>query len=176
MELAQLAQHELARGLPAGVEVDRPEDRLEGVGQDGGLGPATRSFFAPAQQEDLTHSEPRRHLRQDAGVHHGGADLGQLAFGEVGEAVERVAGHDETQHGVAQELEPLVGGRASLLLAAPAPVGEGVLKEAQVGEGMAKSLGQCGRTLSAGVNPPRAWRRRSQLRPGPCAGPRGPRH
>src|SRR3984957_13378403 len=174
--LAELAQDELPRGLPAGVEIDRSEDGLEGVGQDGGLGPATRPFFAPAQQEDLTYPEPTRHLRQDAGVNHGGTDLGQLAFGEVGEALERVAGHDEAQNGVAQELEALVGGRASLLLAAPAPVGEGVLKEAQVGEGMAKSLGQCGRPLSAGVTPPRAWRRRSQLRPGPCAGPRGPRH
>src|SRR3984957_17075653 len=38
--VAQLAQHELAGGLPACVEVDRPEDGLEGVGQDGGLGPA----------------------------------------------------------------------------------------------------------------------------------------
>ena len=38
--LAQLAQDQLAGGVPAGVEVDRPEDGLEGVGQDGGLGPA----------------------------------------------------------------------------------------------------------------------------------------
>src|ERR1700722_2010545 len=34
--LAQLAQDELPRGLPAGVEVDRPENGLEGVGQNGG--------------------------------------------------------------------------------------------------------------------------------------------
>src|ERR1700677_1492182 len=39
--LAELAQDELAGGLPAGVDVDRSEDGLEGVGEDGGLGPAT---------------------------------------------------------------------------------------------------------------------------------------
>ena len=38
--LAQLAQHELTGRRPAGVEVDGPENGLEGVGQDGGLGPA----------------------------------------------------------------------------------------------------------------------------------------
>ena len=38
--------------------------------------------------------------------------------------------------------------RAALLLPAPAPVRQGVLKEAQVGEGMAKSLGQFGRPLA----------------------------
>src|SRR5580698_9026160 len=83
--LTELTQDELPRGLPAGVEIDRSENGLEGVGQDGGLGPATRPFFAPAQQEDLAHPEPAGDLRQDAGVHHGRTHLGQLAFGEVGE-------------------------------------------------------------------------------------------
>jgi hypothetical protein len=38
--VAQLAQNELAGGLPTGVEVDGAEDGLEGVSEDGGLGPA----------------------------------------------------------------------------------------------------------------------------------------
>src|SRR5271169_2609241 len=38
--VAQLAQHQALGRLPAGVEVDGPEDGLEGVGQDRGLGAA----------------------------------------------------------------------------------------------------------------------------------------
>src|SRR5271157_4280775 len=173
--LPQLTEHQLTGGLPAGVEVHGPEDGLERVGQDGRLGAAARALLAPSEEEDVPDAQSPGHLGQDTGVDHGGADLGQLALGEVGEALVGVAGHDQTQHGVAQELEALVGRRAALLLPAPAPVREGVLKEAQVAEGMAKSLGQCGRPLSTGVNPPRAWRRRSQQCPGPCAGPRDPR-
>ena len=156
-----------------------PETRIAVLGADGRMVRAlVRAIAAVAPAGRLTAAVDRPGsptLGQDAGVDDGGADLGQLALGEVREALVGVAGDDQAEDGVAQEFEALVGGRAAFLLAAPAPVGEGVLQEAQVGEGMAKSLGQCGRPLSAGVNPPRAWRRRSQLRPGPCAGPRGPR-
>ena len=54
-------------GVPAGVEVDGAEDGLEGVGEDGGLGPATRCLLAPAQQEDLADAEPIGHLRPARG-------------------------------------------------------------------------------------------------------------
>jgi hypothetical protein len=83
MASPQLAEHELPGGVPARIEVDRAEDGLEGVGQDRGLGAAARGLLAPAEQQDLADAEALGHLRQDAGVHHGRADLGQHALGEL---------------------------------------------------------------------------------------------
>src|SRR6516164_5713121 len=47
--LAELAQDERLGGLPARIEVDGPEDGLEGVGEDGRLGAPARALFAPAE-------------------------------------------------------------------------------------------------------------------------------
>src|SRR6516165_3855090 len=47
--------------LPARIEVDRAEDGLEGVGQDGRLGAPARTLFAAAEQEDLAHAQAARH-------------------------------------------------------------------------------------------------------------------
>ena len=134
MASPQLAQDQLLGGVPARIEVDGPEDGLEGVRQDGGLGPPAGGLLAPAQQQDLAHAEALGHLGQHAGVHHGRAHLGQHPLGEVGVALVAVAGHDETEDGVAEELEAFVGRRPALLLAAPAPMGQRVLQEADVAE------------------------------------------
>ena len=47
--LPQEAQDHLAGGRPVGVEVDRADHRLQGVGQDGHLCPAPRRLLAPAR-------------------------------------------------------------------------------------------------------------------------------
>src|SRR6516165_597122 len=76
--LAELAQDERLGGIPARIEVDRAEDGLEGVGQDGRLGAPARTLFAAAEQEDLAHAQAARHLGQHPGVDHRRAHLRQL--------------------------------------------------------------------------------------------------
>ena len=57
--VAQLAQHQALGGVPAGIEVDRAEDGLEGVGQDGGLGPAPGALLPrPSRSTSPTPSRP----------------------------------------------------------------------------------------------------------------------
>ena len=52
-----------------------------------------------------------------------------------------VLGHHQAQHGVAQELQALVGRRPALL-GAPRPVGHGLVQQARVPEPVADPFGQ----------------------------------
>ena len=79
--------------------------------------------------------------------------MASIPSGKSGIALVAVAGHDEAEHGVAEELESLVGGRTALLLAAPAPMGQGVLQEADVAEVVAQAFGQRGRPFGAQRHP-----------------------
>ena len=51
----------------------------------------------------------RSDLGQRTGVDHGGAQLGQPTLGEVGVGGVQRLGHDHAEHGVAEELQALVG-------------------------------------------------------------------
>ena len=65
----------------------------------------------------LPHPEALGHLGQGDGVHHRLADLGERALVEVGVHPVHVVGDDDAEHGVAEELEPLVRGVAGVLRA-----------------------------------------------------------
>src|SRR5512133_3601793 len=98
------------------VDVDGPEHGLEGVGQDGGLVAPARQLLAPAQAYGVAHAQLAGHLGQHVHVHRGRPQLGQLALGQVGEGAVDDVGDDQAEHGVAQELEPFVGGQAAVLV------------------------------------------------------------
>ena len=109
-------------------EVDRPDHRLDGVGQDRRLVAPPGGLLAPAEPDVLTQADRASDLGQRAGVDDGGAQLGQPALGEVGMgAVERL-GDDHAEHGVAEELQPLVGGQPAVLVGVRA-VGQGALEQ-----------------------------------------------
>jgi hypothetical protein len=124
---------------PAAVEVDGADDGLHGVGQDRGLLPPAGRGLALAEQQERAQVEAGRHLGEGLGVHQRGPDLGQLAFGQVGVGEEQVVGDHQAQHGVTEELEPLVG-RGALGLGAPRPVGQGAGQQLRVGEGPSEPL------------------------------------
>ena len=74
---------------------------------------------------------PRAIVGQRAHVDHRRAQLGQLALGQVRVvAVERV-GHDEPEHRVAEELQPLVVRQAAVLVGV-GPVGQGAFEQVRV--------------------------------------------
>src|SRR5215218_6034442 len=106
------------------VEVDGAEQGLEGVGQDGGLVPAARQLLAPAQAHGVADPELAGHLGEHVHVDRGRPQLGQLPLGQVGEGAVDDVGDDQAEHGVAEELEALVGGQAAVLVGVGA-VGEG---------------------------------------------------
>src|ERR1700728_3657279 len=158
------AQHQHAGGSPPGVEVDGADHGLERVRQDRGLGPTAGGLLTPAERQHRAHLEFVGDLGQHPGVDDGRAHLGQLPLGEVRVGAVAVLGHDQPEHGVAQELEPLVGRRA-VLLAAPAAVAEGLHEERGIPEGMAQAPGQAAHTVSEGVGD-RGGRRRGWWRRG----------
>ena len=102
--VTELVEHQALGGVPAGVEVHGAEDGLEGVGQDGGLlrGHPNPPRPCPSRRTAPTPS-PAATWAKNPGVHHGGADLGQLPLGELGIARGGVAGHDQAEHGVARD-------------------------------------------------------------------------
>ncbi len=57
----------------------------------------------------------------------------------VGVLAEHVLGDDQPEHGVAEELEALVG-LVARILRAPAAVAEGTVQQPDVGEGVAEAL------------------------------------
>jgi hypothetical protein len=114
--------------LDAAAHVHGADHRLDRVGQDRGLVAATGGVLAPAELDVLAQADGATDLGQRPGVDHGGAELGQPALGQVGMAdVERLGDHD-AEHGVAEELQPLVGGQATVLVGV-GPVGQGALEQ-----------------------------------------------
>ena len=92
------------------LQVDRADDRLDGVGEDRGLVATAGGLLAAAELDVLAELDLAGHVGQGAGVDDRGAQLGQPPLGEVGVGdVERL-GHHDPEHRVAQELQALVGG------------------------------------------------------------------
>src|ERR1019366_2937530 len=137
----QHREDQLTGGVEAGIEVHGTDHGLHGVGQDRDLGAATRGVLALAESEVLGDAQLDGHLGQDVGVHHGGPDLGQHPVGQFRVDAEGVLGHDQSEDGAPQVLEPLVGGRASVL-GAPGPVGQRLSEQLGTGEPVAEPLGE----------------------------------
>src|SRR5580704_10721481 len=125
----------------AAIEVDGADDRFGGIGKDGVLGPAAGQILTPTQPEELGNAQVQRHLGQDLGIDDRGPHLGHQAVGQLRMVPVGVVGHDQAQHRVTKELEPLVGS-ASLLLGAPRSVGHGLIQERRVVEAVTDPTGQ----------------------------------
>ena len=101
---------------------------LERVGEDRGLVPAAGALLALAEPDVVAQAQPAGDAGQRAHVHHRGAQLGQLPFGQIGIFAEERVGDDQAEHGVAEELQPLVGGQPAVLVGERA-VRQGALEQ-----------------------------------------------
>src|SRR3954451_3778728 len=110
------------------VEVDRAQERLEGVGEDRVLVVAAGRLLAAAQPHEGPEPELAADLRQSAHVDHGGPQLGQLTLRQLGVVAEKRVGDDQAEHGVAEELQPLVGGQPAVLVGV-GPVGQRAVEQ-----------------------------------------------
>ena len=127
------------RPVEAAAEVDGADHGLDGVGEDRGLVAAAGGLLAAAELDVLAEADAAADLGQRAGVDDRGAQLGQPALGEVGVgAVERL-GDDDAEHGVAEELQPLVGRQAAVLVGVRA-VGQGALEQRSRVQGLEASV------------------------------------
>ncbi len=93
------------------------------------------------EQEGRAQVQRGGHLGQRRRVDDRGAHLGQLAFGQLRVGAEDVIGYDQTEDGITQELEPLVG-LDRTALRAPRAMGDGMCQEGRVSAGPAQALRQ----------------------------------
>jgi hypothetical protein len=115
-ERVEQAVHQFGGRVEALIEIDRADHRFKGVGEDGRLVPATRALFTPAEPDEGAEFQTATDLRQRTRIDHRGPQLGQLAFGQVGVGrVQRVR-DDEAEHGVPEELQPLVRRQTAVLV------------------------------------------------------------
>ena len=102
--------------LDAAIEVDRGDQRLDGVREDvllhalpGRVGAATE----PQRRAELDGPRPRR---ERVGVHERRAHERQLALVGRRKAIDEQPAHAEAEHCVAEELEALIVGRTCATL------------------------------------------------------------
>src|SRR4051794_1101532 len=134
------AADEGGRDLDAVLDVDRADQRLDGVGEDRGLVPAAAALLALAEQEVVTDAERAGDVRKRAAVDDGGTQFRELALGLVRVPVVERVGDDEAQHGVPEELQALVGRQVAVLVRVGA-VRQGPLEQAG-GKGNAEGFDQ----------------------------------
>lgn len=116
----------------ATVEVDRAEEGFEDIGEVGVPIASAVNFFAIAEDEGLAEIDAAGGLGEGGSGDDGGAEFGEEAFFEVGEALEEVVGDDEFEDGIAEEFEALVIGRGGADFAREAGVGECFLEETMI--------------------------------------------
>jgi hypothetical protein len=119
--------HQRERLLTAPAHVAGADERLDGVRQDRVLVTTARRILALAQQQVRAHVVVPRDAGQRARVHDRRAHLRQTALRQLRVVLEEGLRRDELQHGVAQELQPLVRGDAPVL-ERERPVREGKTK------------------------------------------------
>ena len=120
--LVEPAHQRLGLG-EAGIEVDRTDDGLDHVSQDGGLALATRAQFALAQAQQAREGQRGGDARQRVFLDQVGADARELALVLAAQSFVEQARDGQAQHRVTQELEPLV------VIGAMAAVGQRPLKQ-----------------------------------------------
>ena len=98
-------------------------------------------LFAAAEADVVADAERAGHHGERLGADDRGAELGQLALGQVGVVLEQGVGDDQAEHRVAEELEALVVGDLAVLVRERA-VREGVLQQLGIEIGDPEDLTQ----------------------------------
>jgi hypothetical protein len=135
---SEKAGDEVTRRVRPAVEIDRPDDRLERIGQDRRLAAAAGAVFALSEQDELTERDLIGDLGEGSGVDDGLAQIGEVAFGQRAVAPVRQIGDGPAEYSVAEELEALVR-RLAREFGAPRPVRERLAEQGIVTEGVTQS-------------------------------------
>ena len=136
-----------ARRIEPRIEEYRPEQRLDGIGEDRGTAKAATLQFAFAQAQALAQAQLEGHFRERTLVHERGAKPRKIAFGKLRKPLVEQCRHRAVEQRIAEELEPLVVGRAE------AAVREGLEREIGLAERVTEAalqLGEVGDRRAAG--------------------------
>src|SRR4051812_27666641 len=137
--LAEQSEYDVAGGVGTAVEVDRGDHRFHRVGEDRSLGAPARGVLSLAELQARAQLDLTRKLGQHFGIDHRSTHLRELTLLEAGVGVEHVIRHDNAEHRVAEELEPLVG-MVFGMLRAPRPMGQRLREQVRVDEGPTEQI------------------------------------
>ena len=161
--ITEQSPDERSRCLRTTIQVDRSDDRLEGVGQNGLLVAPTGRQLPVPEADRITQPDNPGHLGERRSTHDRGADHGQVPLRKARVVPEKLVGYHHSQHGVAQELQPLVGRAA--ILRAPRTVSRRIPQQARVSEPVAEAGLQADQVV--GLLLSRGERRHSRRHRGP---------
>ena len=134
MRSLEQREHDRPARLEPAVEVDGGDHRLHRVGEDRRLVASARTRPRPCPAAATARGRaPRATSASASAFTTDGAHLGQLALGQLRVLLVDVVGDDEAEHGVAEELEPLVR-LLDAVLRAVRPVRQRLVEEAVVDE------------------------------------------
>lgn len=106
-ESLDAAQHERSRELQTGVEKERADHRFVDPGAQGARNrPAVAHSLA--EHDEVGQPQIVRHPGAGVAADDRRLDLGQVAFLQLGVMREEILAHDQSEHGVAKKLQPLV--------------------------------------------------------------------
>ena len=125
-EGAEGLHHRAPRGRIAAVEEDGAEHGFERV--------CEHRVFDRVGAQPCGEAEPLRHFDERLRAHEHRAQLGQLAFGKLGEALVELVRDGAAKDAVAQEFQPLV------VVRPVAAVRERPFEQARVAEAVAEEL------------------------------------
>ncbi len=100
--------HEQACAVDPAREIHRRDQRLDRVGEDVRLLPLGRGPCPAPHRQALPQACLPPPSRQGRSVDQGGAHAGELTLASQRMFLEERLGHADPEHGIAQELEPLV--------------------------------------------------------------------
>lgn len=136
---AEVPEEELPGGFNAAVEVDRPHDRFEEVGEDRVAPPSVVHPLPFAEEEVGVEVETVDIVGAGGGGDELGAHQGEVAFRLVWVPFVEVFGDEKAEDGIAEELEPLVVvARDFAMFVDERAVGEGEGEERFISEGIAE--------------------------------------
>ena len=147
---AEPACRQVRRRLQTAVQIDRPQQRLQGISQERGLLPARLSFFPPPQQEVGPQTQAPGQGCQLPGIYQSGPPSGHLSFGTFGKPGQQERTDGEGQNRVPQELQPFIAGAAPRVIMGIRTVAQGLVQQPQILETLLQPLGQAFQFLPPG--------------------------
>ena len=98
----------ITRSFHPAVQVQRRDDRLDSIRQNGRAPPAARMFLAPAEPDVFAQAQLRRNLVQALLANELRPQPGHTALRQLRETPVQLIRHDHAQHRVSQKLQALV--------------------------------------------------------------------
>lgn len=127
----------LAVGFP-GIEKDRAEHRLDGIGQRARVLPTTALEITTTEVEELTQPQRPSNLDQGRLGDQRGPQASEFALRKLGEAPPHRIGRDEVEHGIAEELQTRIAGPPGVgVLVGPRAEGQGHAQQPRIGKRVA---------------------------------------